>query len=382
MSKYSPIIVVIAYNRSQSFARLLNSLQNSHYRNSATLVISLEGGAPEEVIKIAENFQWRHGTKEVIQHQKRLGLKAHVLSCGDLTEKYNSAIILEDDIVVSPWHYEYAVAALEHYDDCELISGIALYRFHRETITKYPFYPINDGSDVYFHQLPCSWGQVWSQKQWESFRNWLNLHDNEASSNPNLPETIREWPKSSWLKEFCNYNITTGKYFVYPRESYSTNCGDMGTHHKTSSNEWQVPLTIKWKAPVFTSITESVAKYDIYCEWDKVLAAQYMGVSSEDLIVDLYGRKPLMGLEDSYIITSRKSNDALKSYSKSFKPHEMNLMLDIRGDVLSYCKVRSITAKYKQNTETYYYFGEIPYKYLIKEIYSRVTKKIISMFSN
>ena len=96
---HHPAIVVVTYNRPDSLMRLLGSLTKARYPVGVPLIISIDGGDNREkqVVKIAEEFPWPHGKKEVICHEKNLGLRKHILSCGDLTERYDSVIVLEDD---------------------------------------------------------------------------------------------------------------------------------------------------------------------------------------------------------------------------------------------------------------------------------------------
>src|SRR6188768_3670403 len=92
----NPAIVVSAYNREQSLLRLLSSLEQGEYPNSrVTLVISIDKGDNKDVIQAAEAFKWRHGEKRIIQHQQHLGLREHILSCGDLTKEYGNIILFE-----------------------------------------------------------------------------------------------------------------------------------------------------------------------------------------------------------------------------------------------------------------------------------------------
>ena len=52
------------------------------------------------------------GIKKIIKHSKNLGLRAHVITCGDLVNIYDNIIVLEDDLFVSPYFYKYANDAL------------------------------------------------------------------------------------------------------------------------------------------------------------------------------------------------------------------------------------------------------------------------------
>ncbi len=49
------------------------------------------------------------------------------LQCGDLTEKYDAVVVLEDDLVVAEGFMQYVVAAVEAYKNNDEIAGISLY---------------------------------------------------------------------------------------------------------------------------------------------------------------------------------------------------------------------------------------------------------------
>jgi hypothetical protein len=159
---YNPVIVVVAYNRPVSLKRLLSSLEKSRSIENAKLIISIDNQEPRNfnVKEIAEEFHWPFGEKEVIYQKQRLGLRKHILQCGDLAKKYGSVIILEDDLFVSPVFYEYTIDALKYYDNDENIAGISLYNPPIHDLCSNPFRPIQNESDVYFMQFPSSLGQA------------------------------------------------------------------------------------------------------------------------------------------------------------------------------------------------------------------------------
>ena len=91
--------------------RLLNSLVRAEYKDAVKLIISIDGNGTPEVCKYAEQFDWPHGEKDVICHKKNMGLRLHILFCGGLTKQYDGIILLEDDLYVSAWFYQYATEA-------------------------------------------------------------------------------------------------------------------------------------------------------------------------------------------------------------------------------------------------------------------------------
>ncbi|MGK7895195.1 MAG: glycosyltransferase, partial [Xenococcus sp. (in: cyanobacteria)] len=144
-SSVNPVIIIAAYNRANSLQRLLNSLVRADYtgHDSITLIISIDYSNNSEVILIAENFVWEFGNKEIIKHSTNLGLKQHIIFCGDLTERYQSVIILEDDLIVSPAFYDYTCQALSYYQDQADISGISLYSYFYNEYAQVRFMPLD-----------------------------------------------------------------------------------------------------------------------------------------------------------------------------------------------------------------------------------------------
>ena len=79
-------IVVVGYNRADAMERVLRSLSRAQYDyTDIRLVVSIDHSGNEEVVHTAEAFEWKYGEKEVIYRPERLGLRKHIISCGDLT---------------------------------------------------------------------------------------------------------------------------------------------------------------------------------------------------------------------------------------------------------------------------------------------------------
>ena len=170
-------IVVVGYNRADAMERVLHSLSRAQYDyTDIRLVVSVDHSGNEEVVHTAEAFEWKYGEKEVIYRPERLGLRKHIISCGDMTEKYDTVMILEDHIYVSPDFYNYAMQTLEKYGDHPQIAGIALNTKRELLESVYPFFPLRTGYDIYFQQFATSWGQVWNRRMWTGFKKWYEEH--------------------------------------------------------------------------------------------------------------------------------------------------------------------------------------------------------------
>jgi len=326
-------IVVAAYNRALCLQRLLSSLSNAHYSNLVKLIISIDGGGPDNVKAVANDFHWEFGPKEVIEHKENLGLRKHILSCGQLSSQYDGIILLEDDLYVSSWFYQYAIAALEFYKECQEICGVSLYSYQYNETALLPFKPLNDGSDAYFMQLPCSWGQAWLKEHWVAFSAWYDLNSGSSfQDDSSLPANIAFWPDTSWKKYFLKYMVENHKFFVYPRNSHTTNFGDKGQHHQ-GTNVFQVPLVCGDTGNYrFKEFDKCLVKYDVFCELiPECLGRLSGGTLPKDLSVDLYGSKRKENLTGEYVITPKQCRSYQESFCRQMQPQELNIINRIAG---------------------------------------------------
>ncbi len=343
-----PAIVVVGYNRPHSLARLFASLLLADYPADIKipLVISLdrchEQDIADAVKKIANNIQWPHGEKEIICHQHRLGLKEHILTCGDLTGKYGSVIVLEDDLFLSPVYYRYASVALKFYREDGRVSGISLYSHRNNPYLQQPFEPLDDGVDNFFLQFASSWGQVWDKGQWSSFRSWYNKGQAVGADDP-LPHQVIEWPDTSWLKLFIKYMVESGKTFVYPRVSLSTNFGDPGTHFSDQNPFYQVPILLKSKVYQFVTLDDSLSVYDAFFELEpRVLNKFTDRYHGKQYTVDLYGSKNPSKIGVKYMLTTQGCVSADHAFGCAMKPAVLNIINNVPGEDIRFCQVNDV----------------------------------------
>ncbi|WP_018613824.1 hypothetical protein [Segetibacter koreensis] len=378
-----PAIVVVTYNRPASLSRLLTFLSNSTFTCAdITLIISIDYQDTllhKDVVKIAEGFNWEHGCKKIIEHKKNLGLKAHVLSCGDWSELYEAVIVLEDDIVVSPYFYDYALQTLEMYDKDKNIAGISLYAFQWNSIAARSFTPAANGYDVYFSQNAQSWGQVWSKRMWAEFKEWYLAHKNDEFDK-NLPDNVRSWSDKSWLKYHIWYCFDQHKYFVYPYVSLSTNHSDLGVHLKGENTNFQVPLLTGRKAhydlPAFDTAS---CKYDVFFERNDI--ASFPGIEDGEICIDLYGKKKNREKRRFWLTCEVENFKVVKSFALELRPHELNIIFSIPGcEIFLYDTEAIANNKLKKNKleakRTLYDIKEVPSQQLINVLKFRFLKKI------
>ena len=138
-------IVITAYNRALPLQSLLNSLNNiDNCGLNIPLVISIDNNGTKEVKKVAEEFNWKYGIKEIVIHNEKLGLVKHFIWAGNQTKRFENVIFLEDDLLVSPELVNYATQLISFYKDDDEVAAASLYNpiLNEETGTK--FYQLED----------------------------------------------------------------------------------------------------------------------------------------------------------------------------------------------------------------------------------------------
>ena len=199
-----PAIVAVGYNRPDSMERLLKTVVQAYYPiEEIDLIISIdESNKSDEVEKVARDVEWKHGKKIIKRYPERQGLRKHILQCGDLSQEYGAVIILEDDLVVSPSFYTYTFEAVNKYSENSKIAGVSLYSHAWNGYANTEFMPVKNEFDVYFGQYSITWGQCWTEKQWNKFKEWYLKHENKLpNTNYAMPSAILRWKERHWYRQ-------------------------------------------------------------------------------------------------------------------------------------------------------------------------------------
>ena len=161
-------IVIFTYNRLDHLDTLINSLeQNELFKKSKILVFS-DGPKKEidiekiEKIRIYLKKKLISKNSEIVERPNNFGLSKNVITGINQTfNDYDQAIILEDDLEVSPFFLNYMNDALNLYVSSEDVASISGY-----------MYPINSKSfsnDYFFLKLAESWGWGTWKRAWNNF---------------------------------------------------------------------------------------------------------------------------------------------------------------------------------------------------------------------
>jgi hypothetical protein len=113
-------IKVLTFNRPASFQRVLRSLQRAEYNGDSVdldiFIDTRDYSLDEmEVLQLANNFSWPHGTKRIQKRIQNAGLIGQWLEAWYPTSLQEFAFFAEDDIEVSPFFYTWIMKAIAAY---------------------------------------------------------------------------------------------------------------------------------------------------------------------------------------------------------------------------------------------------------------------------
>jgi hypothetical protein len=388
----APVIVIAAYRRVAGLERLLSSIAEADFSIyiPPKVIISFDGGYDEGVVEVAERFRndFNVCDVELVKRQNNIGLKEHILWCGDSSVIYDAVIVLEDDLYLDSNFYSYAVETLNFYCEENKVCGISLYSQEYNEIAQLPFKSLKDGSSTYFMQVPCSWGQIWTREHWQLFRQWLEKScDLDLRTIISLPERAASWSDKSWKKWFYAYMVMTERYFVYPYSTYSTNFCDTGAQHAlTATTVFQVSMCSprrRFERFSFCSFNEGV-RYDSYMEPDHNFLYEALGIERDDLCVDLYSTKAEREIiKHKYTLTSRSSKSPIKKFQLSVKPHDLSVLFPSPTGNITFSLSNDVCFK-KRAIDFLYYIGFpitfrwILYRYIVISMFYKAKIKLFS----
>lgn len=367
-------IIAVGYNRIDSLRRLLSSLLKANYNTRAPLVICIDNSGCQELYDYVNNFFWPYGDKFVFIQEKRLGLKDHILFCGNLTKYFRGVIILEDDIYVSEDFYSYTLSAVDFYGSDNRIGGISLYR--NEMDGNLPIDYIQDGNDTFLIQSVASWGECWTREMWEPFMEWYSKLEDLNLSRIDMPQYIKNWPRA-WSKFFIAYLVETNKYFVFPSISLTTCFSEAGEHGRKSTIGQAILLSQPKK--YFFKPFDDLTKYDVYS--GNVDIYKWLEIDPKHLAIDMRGDNSNFKKAQYILSPFPYPYKIVRSFSLSLRPIELNVKYNLKGDgiYLYDTEMKFVSPKRLKVplSLSYYYIKQFNVRVLARYVFSYLTDKLL-----
>lgn len=242
-------IVLFVYNRPLHTQKTIEALLTNELASESDLYIYADaaktGDSTSKVQQVRTYIRSIHGFKSVqlVERESNLGLAESVMrGVSDIVNKYGKVIVLEDDLVTSPYFLTYMNKSLDLYlDDPEVIS------IHGYT---YPI-DLNTAKTFFLKGADC-WGWATWKRGWDLFeKDGQKLLDQILNSNLSREfDFNNSYPytqmlqkqisgkNDSWAIRWYASAFLKNKYTLYPSKSLVINIGldNSGTHSDTTGN--------------------------------------------------------------------------------------------------------------------------------------------------
>jgi hypothetical protein len=241
MSRLTPVVLFV-YNRAEHASRTLEALASCPEARRSDLFIYCDGPrndsvratveATRRVARSASGFQ----SVRICEREENVGVFKNVVAgVNEVLDLYDRAIVLEDDIEVTPGFLAYMNAALDHYSSEQDVFSVTGYLYPVELNSSFPY-------DTFLFPRFCCWGWATWRDRWQRiswtrpdqgsfFRSRKEFWRFWRASN-DLPEILLDLigaKNDSWSILFNHAQIHEGGYCVYPTRSRVRNSGFDGT---------------------------------------------------------------------------------------------------------------------------------------------------------
>jgi hypothetical protein len=251
-------IVLFTYNRLWHTKQIVEALQKNIYAEQSHLFIFSDGPKTEkDEPKVKEVREYLRTIKcfkniEIIERDKNWGLANNIIDgITKVVNQYGRVIVLEDDLVTSPYFLKFMNDGLNIYEEEEKVVSVHGY-----------VYPIKGLPEIFFLRGADCWGWATWKRGWDLFekdgkklldelekRKLTKLFDfNGAYPYTKMLKDQVEGKVDSWAIRWYASGFIHEKLTLYPGISLVKHIGDLGTHIKGNSWWFDVELSEK---PIF-----------------------------------------------------------------------------------------------------------------------------------
>jgi hypothetical protein len=247
MTDLAPIVLFV-YDRPWHTEQVLNALKKNELADQSKLFIYVDGpkcnasseqlAQIEELHTIIQKEQWCKEV-EIILSKSNIGCRNSIINgITAVLENYEAVIVLEDDIVTSPYFLRYMNTALNYYKDRVSVFSISGYNLPENRMA----IPVDYNWDVYASKRLLNWGwgtwkSRWTKANWEKnyIPNFLKEKEQVEAFNRGGDDLsvmlLDEFQGKSdaWDIQFAFTHFMHHAISIVPCHSYVKNIGLDGT---------------------------------------------------------------------------------------------------------------------------------------------------------
>ncbi|NMB57377.1 glycosyltransferase [Candidatus Beckwithbacteria bacterium] len=244
-------IILFVYNRPQHALKTLEMLQKNDLASQSELFIFADGAKNQnddqkirevrKIIRKAKDFK----KIKITEQNQNLGLKNSIIKgVAEIIKKSKKVIVLEDDILTSPYFLNYMNQALEFYENDKKIAMIGAWSPKNKNLNQ----------DIYLTQRACSWGWAtwidrfiqidWEIKNITKFFKNQKLQKQFNQRGYNLTDILKKQSEGkidTWDIYWDFWQFKRQAFCLRPKHSLVKNIGTdgTGTHYKNKT-EYQI----------------------------------------------------------------------------------------------------------------------------------------------
>ena len=273
--QYAPI-TLFTYSRADHTKSAVESLLKNKEAAESDLFIFSDGPKTEEKRKaVEENRKYIHtitGFKSVhiVEHEKNQGL-ANSLIAGitEIVNQYGRVIVVEDDLILSPYFLQFMNEALEKYKDEDRVASISAF-----------LNPIDcEAPDTFFLRYFACWGWATWKRGWDILINddrvllkqlrWKKNDFNIGGTGPfyGILYCDKIGLNDSWAVRFYASQFLAGKLQLFPGRSMAIQTGTdgSGTHGTDADHKYdKMQLSMRPIHIGEIDVEESKEMYDAF----------------------------------------------------------------------------------------------------------------------
>jgi hypothetical protein len=249
-------IILFVYNRTEHTKKTVDALKLNKFASDSLLYIFADGNKNESdkmsVKAIRDYIQSITGFKEIniTLRDKNIGLAESVISgVTEIINQYGKVIVLEDDIITSPYFLKFMNEALDFYKDGARIFTISGYNFPIKIPKSYQH-------RIYISPRPSSWGWAtwkdrWEKVDWEisDYDEFVDNKERIKKFNQGGDDLSRMLKKqmsgkiNSWAIRWAYAHYHSKGYCLFPVNSFAKNIGaDSSGVHTKKTNKFSVNI--------------------------------------------------------------------------------------------------------------------------------------------
>ncbi len=275
---YAPI-ALFTYSRADHTRSAVESLLHNKESAQSDLFIFSDGPKTEAKREVVEeNRKYIRSIKgfksiHIVEHEKNQGLSNSLIAgITEVVNQYGKVIVVEDDLILSPFFLQYMNEALEKYADDDRVSAISAF-----------LNPIDsEAPETFFLRYFACWGWATWKRGWDLFNHdarfllrqmrWKkkSFNINNSSNFYGMLYCQKVGLVDSWAVRFYASSFLANKLVLFPGRSLAIQTGidGSGTHSGKGNSKYARMILSETSIPVLEiPVEENKHMYEAFARF-------------------------------------------------------------------------------------------------------------------